>query len=190
MLIFCLVAGREPKRSSPHPTGTGWPMHKYNLVIAVMAGCLTAACSPQVRGGQAEVSGAVIRLRVQADPQLNRYEKTSHALMLCLYQLREPDGFRLLVQARDGLPRLLECGRFDASVVSARQIVVQPGQEVSDNCEKAEGARYLGLATGYYHQGKKATELVLLPTEKRGGRLPRLLRVDLGAQEIADARVE
>ncbi|TGU71369.1 type VI secretion system lipoprotein TssJ [Geomonas terrae] len=161
-------------------------MHKYNLVIAVMAGCLTAACSPQVRG-EGEGSGStMIRLRVQADPQLNRYEKTSHALMLCLYQLREPEGFRLLVQARDGLPRLLECGRFDASVVSVRQIVVQPGQTVSQTCDKAEGARYIGLATGYYQQGKKATELVLLPTESMGGRL----RVDLGAQEIAGARVE
>lgn len=165
-------------------------MHNYNLVIAVMAGFLTAACSPQVRGEGESSKGAMIRLRVLADPQLNRYEKTSHALVLCLYQLREPEGFRLLVKARDGLPRLLECGRFDASVMSARQIVVQPGQEVSDNCDKAEGARYLGLATGYYHQGKKATELVLLPTESRGGRLPRLLRVDLGAQEIAGARVE
>ncbi|WP_129126963.1 type VI secretion system lipoprotein TssJ [Geomonas oryzae] len=157
-------------------------MHKYKLVIGVMAGCLTAACSPQVRGGQ----GEVILLRVQTDPQLNRYEKTSHALMLCLYQLREPEGFRLLSEARDGLPRLLECGRFDASVVSVRKIVVQPGQTVSQNCEKAEGARYIGIATGYYQQGKKATELVPLPTESRGGRL----RVDLGAQEIAGARVE
>ncbi|WP_136526062.1 type VI secretion system lipoprotein TssJ [Geomonas ferrireducens] len=161
-------------------------MHKYNLVIAVMAGCLTAACSPQVRGEGKGSGSTVMSLTVQADPQLNRYEKTSHALMLCLYQLREPEGFRLLVQARDGLPRLLECGRFDASVVSARQIVVQPGQTVSQNCDKVEGARYLGLATGYYHQGKKATELVPLPTESRGGRL----RVDLGALEIAGARVE
>ncbi len=161
-------------------------MHKYNLVIAVMACCLAAACSPQVRG-EGEGSGSeMIRLRVQADPQLNRYEKTGHALMLCLYQLREPEGFRQLAQARDGLPRLLECGRFDASVMSVRQIVVQPGQQLSQDCDKAEGARYLGLATGYYHQGKRATELVPLPTESRGGRL----RVDLGAQEIADARVE
>lgn len=125
-------------------------------------------------------------LRVQADPQLNRYEKRSHALMLCLYQLREPEGFRLLSEAPDGLPRLLECGPFDASVVGVRRIVVQPGQWVSRNCNKAEGARYLGLATGYYHQGKRATELVPLPTVARGGRL----RVDLGAQEIAGARVE
>lgn len=128
---------------------------------------------------------------VQADPQLNRYEKTSHALLVCLYQLREPEGFRQLAQEKDGMPKLLECGRFDASVVNARQIVVQPGQELKQICDKGDGARYVALATGYYSLGnKKVTELFQLPAQGDDAAWQSLLHVDLGPQEIRNARVE
>lgn len=133
----------------------------------------------------------VIRLQVRADPQLNRYDKASHALLLCLYQLKEPDGFRQLAQDKDGVPKLLECGRFDASVVNAKVIVVQPGQNLSHSCDKGEGTRYVGLATGYYTHGKKkVTELIALPGRPADAPLPGQLHLELGPQEISHARVE
>ena len=163
------------------------------LLIAALLGCLTG-CTMNMRLAQSDSSTPppnVIRLKVLADPLLNRYDRNSHALLLCLYQLKEPDGFRQLAQNKDGVPKLLECGRFDASVINAQLLVVQPGQELSQSCDKEEGARYLGLATGYYTLGKrKVTELLSIPPGAAGNGLQGLLHLDLGAQEIIDARVE
>ncbi len=143
------------------------------------------------QNGTSTSPGGVIRLKVQADPQLNRYDRNSHALLLCLYQLREPEGFRQLAQHKDGVPKLLECGRFDPSVVNAQLLVVQPGQTLSQSCDKAAGTRYLGLATGYYSSSKrKVTEVVALPSGTVDNGPQGLLHLDLGAQEITSARVE
>ena len=189
MLTFCLVLLGGARRSPARIKVVGVAMDKV-LTVLVMV-WLSAGCTLQTRVVQ-DGGEEVIRLRVSSDPQLNRYEKSSHALLLCLYQLKEPGWFRQLAEDREGLPKLLECDRFDASVAHARRIVVQPGQEVSHSCDKAEGARYLGLVGGYYSAGgKKVTQLIPLPASP-GGKitLPRLFRVHLGAQEIANARVE
>ncbi|MBJ6799967.1 type VI secretion lipoprotein TssJ [Geomonas propionica] len=163
------------------------------LLVAAFLGCL-AGCTMNMRLAQSGAStppANVIRLKVQADPLLNRYDKSSHALLLCLYQLKEPDGFRQLALNKDGVPKLLECGRFDASVINARLLVVQPGQEFSQSCDKGEGARYLGLATGYYTLGKrKVTELLFIPPGAAENGPQGVLHLDLGAQEITNARVE
>ena len=128
---------------------------------------------------------------IKADPQLNRFEKNPHTLFLCLYQLKDPDGFNQLAQERDGVPKLMECGRFDPTVASAGQLVVQPGQETSEVRARAEGARYFGVAAGYYGMGKqKVTVLTpLLPT--KGGSEPHggTLRLDLGPYQISDLKV-
>ncbi|QXE92851.1 type VI secretion system lipoprotein TssJ [Geomonas subterranea] len=163
------------------------------LLVASALGLL-AGCTMNMRlaeNGASTPPVDVIRLKVRADPELNRYDRNSHALLLCLYQLKEPEGFRQLAQNRDGVPKLLECDRFDTSVVSARLIVVQPGQALSQSCDKGEGARYLGLATGYYSQGRrKVTELLAMPSGTAAKPPQGLLHLDLGAQEITNARVE
>ncbi|QWV98593.1 type VI secretion system lipoprotein TssJ [Geomonas nitrogeniifigens] len=166
----------------------------YRILLAASVLGLLAGCTMNMRlaeNGASASPGGVIRLKVQADAQLNRYDRSSHALLLCLYQLKEPDGFRQLAQNKDGVPKLLECGRFDASVVNAKLLVVQPGQELSQSCDKGEGTRYLGLATGYYSLGKrKVTELLAVPSRDAAEALQGLLHLDLGAQEITNARVE
>ncbi|UPU34835.1 type VI secretion system lipoprotein TssJ [Geomonas paludis] len=165
----------------------------YRVLLAASLLGLLAGCTLNMRLAESGASvppGEVITLKVQADPQLNRYDRSSHALLLCLYQLKEPEGFRQLAQNRDGVPKLLECGRFDPSVVHAQLMVVQPGQELSHSCDKGAGTRYLGLATGYYSLGKrKVTELLPIPSGAANG--PQgALHLDLGAQEITNARVE
>jgi type VI secretion system VasD/TssJ family lipoprotein len=164
------------------------------MILAILAVTCICGCSLNTRlagSGARPSPGEMIHLKVQADPQLNRYEKASHALLLCLYQLKDPDGFRQLAQDKDGVPKLLECGRFDGSVVNARRIVVQPGENVSQSCDKGEGARYVGLATGYYGLGKKrVTELLAWPPRGAFGAPTGRLYVDLGAQEIRNAGVE
>ncbi|GAW67109.1 hypothetical protein GPEL0_01r2769 [Geoanaerobacter pelophilus] len=107
--------------------------------------------------------------------------------MLCLYQLEDPESFTRLAQGSGGVPKLLECGRFDAAVLNVRQVVVQPGQRLTEMRERLPGARYLGIATGYYSTGRRnVTALAAIP--ETGGES--VLHIELGAQEIRQVRVE
>lgn len=130
-----------------------------------------------------------LTLLIQADPQLNRYQRNAHTLFLCLYQLKEPNGFTQLAQERDGLQKLLECTRFDGSVANARQYVIQPGQRLNEMRDRSEGARYLGVATGYFGSGKeKVTDLAnLSPT---GGYSATTISIELGPHEITSVKVK
>lgn len=130
-----------------------------------------------------------LTLLIQADPQLNRYQRNAHTLFLCLYQLKDPNGFNQLAQERDGLQKLLECGRFDGSVANAKQYVIQPGQALNETRDRAEGTRYLGVATGYFGSGKeRVTALTNLNpgAEGTGG----IIRIELGPHEITSVKVK
>lgn len=159
-----------------------------SVFVAVIVALVACGCS--FRGGTTAAGSAtknLVQIQIAADPQLNRFEKNSHALVLCLYQLNDPESFTRLAQGSGGMPKLLECGRFDGTVVNVRQVVVQPGQELMESRERVTGARYFGIATGYYSTGrKKVTALAAMP-ETEGNSV---LRIELGAQEIRQVRVE
>lgn len=133
-----------------------------------------------------------ISLHIKADRQLNLFQKNPHTLLLCVYHLRDPNAFNQLLDEKDGLPKLLECGRFDPTVVHARQMVIQPGQEISESLDRAEGAKFVAIAAGYYNLRKdRVTSSFPVPVseEKRGGNLvqkTKKLAIDLylGPQEI------
>jgi type VI secretion system VasD/TssJ family lipoprotein len=136
-------------------------------------------------------SKETLSILIKADKELNRFEKNCHALFLCIYQLKDPNGFNQLAQEKDGVPKLLECSRFDASVANAKQYVLQPGQELNDLRERAEGARYLGVATGYYGSGKeKVTELTRLLQAGGNDHPGAGVTIELGPYEISKVRVQ
>jgi type VI secretion system VasD/TssJ family lipoprotein len=126
-----------------------------------------------------------ISLHIMADTRLNLFQKQSHSLLLCIYHLRDPNAFNQLLNQKDSLTRLLECERFDPSVVLARQLVVQPGQELTEVMDRAEGARFVNIAAGYYDLRKEAVIRayeVPVSAEKKGGNLillPKKLTIDL-----------
>lgn len=95
-----------------------------------------------------------INLYVKSDAQLNLYEGTPHALMICVYQFRDPNAVNQLIDERDGISKLLECDRFDPSVTNARRIVVNPGRELRKTLDRAEGTKYISIVAGYYSMGK------------------------------------
>jgi len=137
-----------------------------------------------------------LTLFIKADPELNRFESNSHTLFLCLYQLNDPNGFYQLAQEKNSLAKLMECNRFDATVANAKRFVVQPGQELKDVRDLAEGARYIGIATGYYGFGnEKVTELLALtrpagrigePSENTGS----IVKIELGPCQISSVEVK
>ena len=98
-----------------------------------------------------------ISLRFTGDPQLNLFQKQAHSLIVCLYQLRDLNGFSQLSDEKDGLPKLLDCSRFDPSVAYAKRLVIQPNQKSAQALDRAEGAKYLGLVAGYYTLQKESS---------------------------------
>lgn len=156
----------------------------------LQAGCSSApliTIPPDWRSAKDAIS-----LHIKADPQLNLFQKNSHALLLCIYHLRDPNAFNQLLDERDGLQKLLECGRFDPSVVHVRRMLIQPGQEISESLDRAEGVKLLNVVAGYYNLHKErvtASFQVPLSEERRGGNLvqiPNKLVIDLrlGPQEL------
>jgi len=133
-----------------------------------------------------------IRLNFKADPRLNLYQNSSHALLVCVYQLADPNGFNQLLDERDGFPRLLECGRFDGSVASAKKLVVQPGEEFKEAIDRAEGAKYLSVVAGYYNpQKEKPSRLYSIPPVLGGKKgKPMNVVLYLGPQAIEDLGVK
>lgn len=132
-----------------------------------------------------------ITLEIKADPLLNRYQNNAHTVFLCIYQLKEPNGFIQLAEEDGGIAKLMECRRFDASVANAKRLVVQPGQELKDTRDRAQGARYIGLAAGYYGTGKeKMTHLEQLPPGNIDESSGTVISIELGSHEIDSVKVQ
>jgi type VI secretion system VasD/TssJ family lipoprotein len=98
-----------------------------------------------------------ISLRFTGDPHLNLFQKQAHSLIVCLYQLKDLNGFSQLSDEKDGLPKLLDCSRFDPSVTYAKRLVIQPNQKNTQSLDRTEGAKYLGCVAGYYTLRKESS---------------------------------
>jgi type VI secretion system VasD/TssJ family lipoprotein len=137
-----------------------------------------------------------IHLRFTGDANLNLYQNNAHSLVVCLYHLKDLNGFDQLKDEKDGLPKLLECGRFDPGVTYYRMLVVQPGRELDETLDRTEGAKYVGLVAGYYNLHKE-TSVRTFPIPVIGERVkktlvqkPAKLSLDLyfGPQEIKEVK--
>jgi type VI secretion system VasD/TssJ family lipoprotein len=132
-----------------------------------------------------------ITLAIKADPQLNRYQNNAHTLFLCIYQLRDPNGFNQLVEEDGGIQKLMECRRFDGTVVNAKRMVIQPGQELRDVRDRAQGAHYVGVVSGYYGTGKeKVTHLEPLTPNSTSDSSGTSITIELGPYEIESVTVQ
>jgi type VI secretion system VasD/TssJ family lipoprotein len=127
-----------------------------------------------------------ITLNIAAVPQLNLFKNTPHTLLLCLYQLRDPNAFNQLADDPNSFSKLMECSKFDSSIAYVKRIVVQPGQTLTDQRDLAEGTRFIGIATGYYsNTNEKSTYLAPL-----GGRSATTVNIELGSNEITRVTVK
>lgn len=105
-----------------------------------------------------------IKLGIIADPLLNLDDGTAHTLHVCVYQLKDPNGFNQLANDPDGLYKLLDCGVFDQSVAASKRLIVNPGEKTTLVLDRAENAKYLAIVAGYYGLLKdRITRLVEIP---------------------------
>ena len=156
----------------------------FGRLLLVLLVCSCA--SKQLPPPGSEYEEGAIKIHVEADPQLNLSDGKPHTLLVCLYQLKDPNAFNQLASDQEGLYRLLECNLFDASVAGAKKLIIQPGQDTTFNLDRAEGARYVAVAAGYYLiQRERMVRLYEIPVviEKKGI-IRRTKRKKLGTLEI------
>jgi len=166
------------------------------LIIASFVLCSCAA--KQLPPPEWIFQKEAIRLHIMADDKLNFYEDTAHTLALCIYQLTDPNSFNQFAGDEEGLYSLLECGLFEASVATAKRLIIHPDQEIKLILDRAENAKYLGVVAGYNMEDglekERMIRLFEIPVEvisegiikKKKYQQPALLNVDidLGAQQI------
>jgi len=157
----------------------------------LLASCAGGSSSGGGAGGAASgVYGYekdAISLHLKGDPNLNLFEKRPHTLLVCVYQLRDPNALNQVLQDAEDVSKLLECGRFDPSIVNAKKFILQPGKEITEALDRAEGARYIGIVAGYYNLDKqRASRIVPVRVSglfgKKASRMN--LEVFLGPDEI------
>jgi len=170
--------------------------HHFKLLLVLYAALLLSACTstpPVIQAPEWGYEKNAIQLHLVGDPQLNLYQKKAHSLLICLYHLRDPNGFNQLVDEKDGLGKLLECNRFDPSVTYTRRVVMQPNQEINEAMDRTDGAKYVGVAAGYYNtqQNKSSTVSYQIPVTgiKKGSTFvqstaPLTIELYLGPQNI------
>lgn len=144
-------------------------LEKLSLLLFIFFVCSCA--SQPVAPPEWQYEHEAIDIHVKADPQLNLYEGLPHTLLMCVYQLKDPNAFNQLTEDDDGLYKLLECSRFDASVVSSKSEIIHPGQNLTFALDRAEGAKYVAVVAGYYLLQKEGmTRLFDIPVivEKKG----------------------
>jgi type VI secretion system VasD/TssJ family lipoprotein len=165
------------------------------VFLSVLWSCASQPVAPP---SEWRYEQGAIHLNLQADFQLNLYEGQPHTLLVCVYQLRDPNAFNQLTEDEDGLYKLLECSRFDSSVVNSKRLFIQPGQTLTDTLDRAEGARYVAVVAGYYLVRKESlVRLYKIPwfVEKKGFlrrskvSKPGPLKIDLvlGSEQIQDS---
>lgn len=139
-----------------------------------------------------------IVLSLKADPSLNLYSEEPHTLAICVYQLRNPNAFIQLGHEKQGLSKLMECTVFDPSVTSAKMEFAQPGKELKQVLDRAEGAKCVGIVAGYYSvegdipDPRKVTRLFFVPVHDKILRSPKVEKLEiglyLGPHEIQDTK--
>src|ERR1039457_770172 len=95
------------------------------ILLCLCTASLLSACSSSPIIKQPPEWGYekdAIQLHFVSDPQLNLYQKQNHSLIVCLYHLRDSNGFNQLIGEQGGLSKLLECSRFDQSVTYYRRL--------------------------------------------------------------------
>jgi len=169
-------------------------------ICALLISFTFYSCAPKpipVTPAEWRYEESAVRLHLTADPLLNLYNEVAHALHLCVYQLKDPNAFNHFAGSSDGIAHLLQCQLFDHAVANARAFSIQPGTEQPLILDRAEGARYLGIATGYQLLEKEQTiRLIKIPIvleEIKKGRItietvqkPGILNVNLnlGSRQI------
>jgi type VI secretion system VasD/TssJ family lipoprotein len=126
-------------------------MRKSWMHTVMPIACLLAvACSQKISKPDWKFEKEAIRIHIKADHNLNLYNKKTHTLYMCFYQLSELNAFDQLAQDDSGIRRLLEAKMFDPSVAAVSSKTILSGEHITLSLDRAERAQYLAVVAGYY----------------------------------------
>jgi len=91
-----------------------------------------------------------VEISYQADVMLNEFKGSSHALQLVIYQMDNVNKFNELAEYKDGIKMLLKAQNFDTGVHAVKKVFVDPGEVKKLVLNRAEKARWIGIAAGYF----------------------------------------
>lgn len=107
-----------------------------------------------------------ISLQLKADSMLNSYEDKAHTLVLCVYQLSDPNAYTDMAKTQEGIIKLLQCTRFGDTVTGVNRIILQPNETRTVFLDRAVGTQYVAIAAGYYNVNPdKASTLFKIPID-------------------------
>lgn len=146
-----------------------------------------------------EYAQNAVMLDIEADPKLNQYGGEAHTLLLGVYQMEDAAAFYKLVADPLMVGKTLETGKGGDGFVHFARYVVTPGQRSILSLDRAQKAKFVGIAAGYYQMGDgKSARLFQVPlTVESDGLLsktykaaPALLavRLNFGPDEVMNAQ--
>ena len=158
-------------------------------VVSIIFSMLLGACASQpLPPPKWSYEKDAIEIHIKSDPKLNLDDGVPHTLVVCLYQLKDPNAFNQLADDEDGIYKLLECSLFDSGVAASKRLIVYPGKDQTVTLDRAEGAKYVAVVAGYYVlQRARMIRMFDVPVviEKKGflkttqTAKPGLLKIDL-----------
>jgi type VI secretion system VasD/TssJ family lipoprotein len=175
-------------------------------LVSVLAGCATAN---SLMGGNtrkeavAEIAWDFARnailVEIEADPRLNQYGGEAHTLVLGVYQMEDSAAFYKLIADAALVGKSLESGKGGEGFVHFARYVVTPGQRSILSLDRAQKAKFVGIAAGYYQiEAARSARLFEVPlTVESEGMVsttykaaPALLavRLNLGPDELVNAQ--
>ncbi|OWT59102.1 type VI secretion lipoprotein TssJ [Candidimonas nitroreducens] len=178
------------------------------VTALLLAGPLLAGCSSSWLGGSSKddalkdlkwsYAADGVQIAVRADPQLNRSDGQPHTLALTVIQLADPSAFTPYTKDPAKLAQLLLANSAPTGVLSLQRFFIAPNAQQTLVLPRAENAKYVGLATGYYHlDPPRDTRLYRIGVDvdssgflvKNHSAAPAPMKIDLilGADSILDA---
>ncbi|MBU4260552.1 MAG: type VI secretion system lipoprotein TssJ [Proteobacteria bacterium] len=157
-----------------------WKLSWGILCLFFLASCAKVPPPPPVPPAppQYSYSKDAVKIQINSDSQLNLYQSSPHTLLLCVYQLSDPNAFYRLTGDIDGIYKLLSCSQFDPSVTHSKRFIVQPDQKVTYTLDRAEGTKYVAIGAGYYNVRKEdVTRLFEIPVVEKKSETSDTLRV-------------
>lgn len=181
------------------------------MPAAVLAICLSAclcACGgrpdpnppPNPAEDPAEISWYYMKnglhYQIEADKELNRDKDRNLGITLCVYQLTDTVKFRNLASSSSGIDALLDGNPEQAGAVGCRCYNMQPGETVTENEDRLEKAKALGVVAGYVNLKPEMcvavhdfpvvqdTEGIIFRTKVYSAGVPRVV-ISLGPNSVA-----
>jgi len=116
------------------------------FLLSILCGC---AAKPPIPA-EFDYGEKAISFDLKADEPLNPFQGSSHTLLLCIYQMEDPNMFKQLSDQREGLYELLKCEKFDNAVTHSKTVFLRPKEEKKLTLDRAKGTKYVAVVAGYY----------------------------------------